>query len=92
MIAPHRIHALIAAVPLLIGCTEPPPESRRAKSDHTWSDQQEVIYQLREVIRYEDDQEWQRREALQNLALPVDAAPPSEPAVATGKGDDQGQQ
>ena len=92
MLVPNRFHGLIPALMILGACTDPPPEPRRAKSDHTWSDRQEVIYQLREVIRYEDDQERLRLEALRSLDLPVDTATPAKPAVTTGKRDDQDHQ
>lgn len=74
------------------GCSDPPAAATRVKSDHTWSDEQEVIYQLREVIRYEDERQRLRQNALQRLSLPVGATTPTETAVATGEGQDQQQQ
>ena len=81
----------LAPVLLVAACSDAQHEPPRVKSDHTWSDQQEVIYQLREVIRYEDDQERQRRQELELLALPAGARPP-ETGMPAGEGQNQGQQ
>ncbi len=66
--------------------TAPPPPTP------PWSDQQEVIHQLREVIRYEDESDRLRREALRDLALDIDPAAVPEAGMSAGKGQDQGQQ
>ncbi len=90
-----RIPTLPACLMLLPlpGCgPEPPSPPPTAAAAPAWSDQQEVIHQLREVIRYEDENERVRREALRELALDVDPAAVPEPGVAAGKGQDQSQQ
>jgi outer membrane biogenesis lipoprotein LolB len=76
---------------LLLGCTETPDEAHDRGADPTWSDQQERIHQLREVIRYEDVTQRQRQGELEALALPVDITAPAEPVVPAGEGQDQAQ-
>jgi len=58
------------------GCEQPAPPSTGTTADSAWSPQQEVIYQLQEVIKYEDAEEQVRQAHLQRLSLPV--APPPE--------------
>jgi hypothetical protein len=83
----NRAPALMALLPA--ACSDAPPEPKRVNSDYSWSDRQEVIYQLQEVIRYEDEQERLQRDAQQAFSLPVDAATPAETGVATGEGENQ---
>ena len=45
--------SFLAVVLCLSGCTEPPPTP---KSTESWSNEQEVIYQTQQVIRYEEEQ------------------------------------
>ena len=61
--------------------TSPPP----------WSDEQEVIYQLRELIRYEEEQERLHRESMQTLSLPAGVTPATDANVSTGEGQNQGE-
>jgi len=91
----RRIPALPFCLMLLplSGCSpEPPSPPPTAATAPAWSDQQEVIHQLREVIRYEDENARVRREALRELALDVDPATVPETGVAAGEGQDQSQQ
>lgn len=82
----------MSLLPALIwGCSEAPEETAERLTDPAWSDEQEVIHQLREVIRYEDEKEHQRQEDLKELALPVDLIAPGEPVMPTGEGQDQTQ-
>ncbi len=87
-----RLRSQIAGVLLLGGCSAPSPEPGTLDSDPDWSDRQEQIHQLQEVIRYEDEEERVRREALQSLTLSVDPAAATEAGVTAGKGEDQHQQ
>lgn len=77
---------------MLGGCSDPSADTNKLTSDPDWSDRQEEIYQLREVIRYEDEQESVRREALRALSLSIDPTTSSEAGMATGVGEDQHQQ
>lgn len=72
-------HLLRLLSPLLLlcgGCEEPATPGTGRAADPAWSTQQEVIHQLREVIKYEDAEEALRQAELQGLSLPV--APPPE--------------
>ena len=91
MNGPLRLHLLaLFCLHSLWGCSEPADEAVHASPDQEWSDRQEVIHQLREVIRFEDEQERQRIEDLQALSLPIDPTPAAKPKVPTGNGQDQG--
>ncbi len=83
---------LAATTLLLGGCSGSSPDASKPPSDPDWSDRQEEIYQLREVIRYEDAQASVRREALRALSLSFDPTTSTETGMATGKGEDQDQQ
>jgi hypothetical protein len=78
--------------PLLWGCCEKSDTANKTGSDQAWSDQQEEIHQLRELIRYEDETERQRRAELEALALPIDATTPAKAVVPAGEGQDQAHQ
>ena len=73
----------------LSGCDGGKASPQAMPQDPTWSDRQEVIHQLRELIRYEDETERERREALRSLDLPVDSAAGTEAGVAAGIGENQ---
>lgn len=86
------VSSLASLLPILIwGCSEAPEETDKRLTAPAWSDEQEVIHQLREVIRYEDESERQRQADLENLALPIDAMTPAEAAMPAGEGQDQTQ-
>ncbi len=73
--APRRLCQLSPLLLLCSGCNQPAPDIvQKASARPDWSNQQEVIYQLQEVIKYEDDEESVRQENLRKLSLPV--APP----------------
>lgn len=78
-------------LPLLSGCSEAPPATNKKTGQPPWSDRQEEIHQLRELIRYEDETERQRQEELEALALPVDSIT-TEPVVPAGEGQSQTEQ
>jgi len=81
--------ALLLWLPLAACTSEEPAPS---PATPPWSDQQEVIYQLREVIRYEDESDHVQREKLRGLALDIDPAAVPEAGMSAGKGQDQRQQ
>ncbi len=83
---------LTCLIPPLLGCTETPDGGETSSNDTALSDRKEVIHQLREVIRYEDEKELQRRAELESLALPVDVAAPAKTMVPAGQGQSQAQQ
>ena len=68
----------------LAGCSEAPEQSATAADP--WSNQAEVIYQTREVIRYVDEQQRLKMEQLQELGVDTAAAP------AQQQGDPEGGQ
>ena len=70
--APRRLCQLSPLLLFSSGCDQPVPDTGQKKSAQPgWSNQQEVIYQLQEVIKYEDDEERVRQENLRTLSLPV---------------------
>ena len=73
---------ILLPAPLFLGCSEAPVDPDEQAGELQWSDRQEEIHQLRELIRYEDETERQRQAELEALALPVDstAAKPFMPA------------
>jgi hypothetical protein len=71
------------------GCCEPPRQAPPVAPQADWSDRQEVIYQLREVIRYEDERQRQRLEELQALSLPVTDAAADYPGTSADNGQQQ---
>lgn len=74
---------------LILGCSKAPEQTAKGHTDPAWSDEQEVIHQLREVIRYEDETERQRQQDLRDLALPAGPIRPAESLVPAGEGQDQ---
>jgi hypothetical protein len=78
---------LLACLPW--GCCQAPETDQAPDKEQAWSDKQEVIHQLREVIRYEDETARQQQADLEALALPVDPIVPVEPPVPAGEGEDQ---
>jgi hypothetical protein len=73
--APRRLCQLSPLLLFCSGCDQPVPDAgQKGSAQPDWSNQQEVIYQLQEVIKYEDDEERVRQENLRRLSLPV--APP----------------
>jgi hypothetical protein len=71
---------IIAIVATLLSACDASNE-RSAQSDNPteWSDKEEVIHQLKEVIRYEDMEASLRQEQLEELRLPNDSAPANKP-------------
>ncbi|MCU7813355.1 MAG: hypothetical protein KZQ77_19285 [Candidatus Thiodiazotropha sp. (ex Notomyrtea botanica)] len=57
---------------LLNACNREVSESTPNNSSTFSSDEQEVIHQLQEVIRYEDAQESLRQQRMRELSLPLD--------------------
>ena len=82
---------LFLLISLFWGCSEKPTTANKENSEHPWSDRQEVVHQLRELIRYEDETAYQRQAELEALALPVDTTA-AEPAMPAGNGQGQTEQ
>lgn len=82
---------LLLLVTLSWGCSEAPSSAEKKADNPHWSDQQEEIHQLRELIRYEDETERQRQAELEALALPVETTAP-EPVMPAGEGQGQAEQ
>ena len=76
---------------LFWGCSKTPTATDEQAGGQQWSDRQEEIHQLRELIRYEDETERQRQAELEALALPVDSAA-AKPLVPAREGQGQAQQ
>lgn len=75
----------------LWGCPDTDTVAQEKASAHPWSDEQEVIYQLRELIRYEEEQERLQRESMRTLSLPLDLTPATDTGVSAGEGQNQGE-
>ncbi|MEJ2694770.1 MAG: hypothetical protein P8166_17535 [Candidatus Thiodiazotropha sp.] len=75
----------------LWGCLGSATLAQEQTSPPPWSDEQEVIYQLRELIRYEEEQERLHRESMQTLSLPVGVTPATDADVSAGEGKNQGE-
>jgi len=73
----ERIPLLLFCLLVLGGACSDTPTSER-KATNPWSDQEEVLYQTREVIRYVDEQQRLERERLDSLNI-VPAGPGSQP-------------
>ena len=91
MLSAPRGSALLFLVCLLWGCSKVPESDNNPDTQQTWSDKQEVIYQLREVIRYEDETALQQQADLEALGLLGEPIIPAEPPVPAGEGEDQKQ-
>ena len=73
--------ALLATImaTLLSACDQEPDSQNQVGASQTWSDEEEVIHQLKEVIRYEDEEASLRQEQMKALSLPVDSSATSKP-------------
>lgn len=74
---------------LLSACNSEISDSTQNISTSSSSDEQEIIHQLQEVIRYEDAQESLRQQQMRALSLPLDRSATPEPNMPTRKSDDQ---
>lgn len=79
-----RIPGLLLAC-CATGCSAPDPEQSAPRPGDPWSDQAEVLYQTREVIRYLDARQALELERLRALGVAGEQAP-------AGQGEPPGQQ
>jgi hypothetical protein len=86
---PRLMPGVLLCVISLAGCSEPPRQAPPAAPKAHWSDRQEVINQLRELIRYEDERQRQSLEELQALSLPVADAAANYPGASADNGQQQ---
>jgi hypothetical protein len=71
------IIAILASA--LVACKPDVEEKSQADNPPEWSDKEEVIHQLIEVIRYEDMEASLRQEQLEELRLPSENTPGNRP-------------
>ncbi|QYZ66572.1 MAG: hypothetical protein HPY30_11605 [Gammaproteobacteria bacterium (ex Lamellibrachia satsuma)] len=58
---------MVLGLSLLQGCAD--SEAPQDAGQDFWSSEQEAVFQLREVIKYEQDRQYQKKTRLQSLGV-----------------------